>query len=191
MRNARVLITQKCNRRCDGCCNKYARIMERMVAITSLDRFAGYDVVSLTGGEPLLNPAKTLRCIDMLNWLCVGKIYVYTAIWNPRFADVAVASDGIHYSIHAPATTRDVMMFNVAQADLSGGWSGWSHRLYVDDRVKQRLPIRSRVWSRVDISPWLSEDEVFLHNGPTGLPDGEELYLLTQDGDDETIGVAP
>lgn len=117
--------------------------------------------------------------------------YTCISIWNPQFADVAVASDGIHYSVHAPATVRDVTMFDAAQADLSDGWGGWSHRLYVDRRVKQKLLIDPHVWSRVDIAPWLSEDEVFLRNGPTGLPDGEELYLLTRDGNDEIVRVTP
>lgn len=52
MRKARVLVTQKCNKSCDGCCNK-SNILDSMVTITSIDDLTCYDEIMITGGEPV------------------------------------------------------------------------------------------------------------------------------------------
>lgn len=184
MRKARVLITERCLRLCAGCCNKYERIMQQMIAVPSLEFLEdGYDIVCLTGGEPMLEPEYLLTCIEACRAYGVKFVYVYTALYVDHYFEAVIgASDGIHFTLHAPASTLDIGGLAAAQDDMLhmalAAWRPKTHRLYVDNRIVASVPIIPSAWSRVDISPWLTEEEVFRRNGPTGLPPGEELYLL-------------
>lgn len=184
LRKARVLVTEYCDRKCEGCCNKYSRIMDQMVDITSFDQIAGYDVICLTGGEPMADPIFLLRCIEAARESFIPKVYVYTALYDPTFfRSVVEKTEGIHFTLHYPASFQDIEDFEEAQNCLSSMQlldedDPRTHRLYIDRRVASSVPIIPVVWSRVDVSPWLTEEEVFKRNGPTGLPPGEQLFRL-------------
>lgn len=53
----RLLLFSSCNRTCPGCCNKQWDLDALPVATD----FRGYDMVILTGGEPMLNPGLVVQ----------------------------------------------------------------------------------------------------------------------------------
>lgn len=59
LRKARVILNWNCGRTCRLCCNDYKTIIAGRMIITTLDGFADYDEVMLTGGNPLLMKKKT------------------------------------------------------------------------------------------------------------------------------------
>lgn len=186
MRKARVLITEACNRHCDGCCNKYSRIMAQMVDLYDIECLRGCDLVCVTGGEPMMDPTHLLSVIEELRRINIPTIYVYTALYDKDFSQVVRACDGIHFTLHHSAGYDDIEGLESVQEILQQQQIDdhcmerpeKSHRLYVDTRVASGITILPHVWSRVDMSPWLTEEEVFKRNGPTGLPPDEELYRL-------------
>ena len=62
---ARVIITRKCNRKCDGCCNNYPSLMSQIQPITNIWELNRKDVseILITGGEPLLFPKEVSRLV--------------------------------------------------------------------------------------------------------------------------------
>lgn len=87
----RLLITPKCNRNCEQCCNK-GFDLDSLPRITQADQFAGYTEISLTGGEPLLEYDKVRDTIMYIreygNQSC--PINLYTAMSeHPNLVDLA------------------------------------------------------------------------------------------------------
>lgn len=75
-KDLRLLLLEKCNRNCEGCCNKDFNLKNLPIET----QFAGYENIMLTGGEPLLDPfliIKTIRIIKNQNK--EAKIILYTA----------------------------------------------------------------------------------------------------------------
>lgn len=175
-RIARLLVTEQCDRTCDGCCNTYARVMKQMRTIDSLDSLADFDEVCITGGEPMLVPNRTRECITQLRELGVPTIYLYTALWTSEFREIAEMVDGVHFTLHWPLDWKTDQEFGLVQHNLWMIGSG-SHRLYVDSRINTPVPVRPCIWSRVEMSAWLTEIDLFLRNGPTGLPPGEKMFI--------------
>lgn len=71
----RLLLTDKCNRKCDGCCNKDWNLEE----IPVCKDFSKYDLIMLTGGEPMLNIGMILSAIEEIRESTNAPIYLYTA----------------------------------------------------------------------------------------------------------------
>lgn len=73
----RLLVTSRCNRKCNGCCNNDWNLNKLPI----VKSYKKYDEIILTGGEPLLLDFMLLKLI------CLGirkendhcKIYLYTA----------------------------------------------------------------------------------------------------------------
>lgn len=59
MRKLRLLFTKDCNRDCPGCCNKDWDLDHLPVCAD----FKPYDLVMITGGEPMLYPERLLKLI--------------------------------------------------------------------------------------------------------------------------------
>lgn len=101
MNKLRLIYTTKCNRNCEGCCNKDWDI-ENLLIVSD---FSSYDEILITGGEPLLNVEQlvgSLRVMKAINKK--AKIYVYTAISLPcTFLPVLKHVDGMTLSIHEKA----------------------------------------------------------------------------------------
>ena len=62
MKKLRLLITEKCNRKCEGCCN-LDWDLQNLPVCTS---FKGYDEILLTGGEPQLEPVLILSTVEKI-----------------------------------------------------------------------------------------------------------------------------
>ena len=95
----RLLVTEECNRNCDGCCNKDYDLKNLPV----VDSFEGYDEIIITGGEPLLYK-KTVS--DVLSRIKIenksAKIILYTArTTKPTYFIILLSFiDGVTITLH-------------------------------------------------------------------------------------------
>ncbi|GAH62941.1 unnamed protein product, partial [marine sediment metagenome] len=140
-----------------------------------------YDMICVTGGEPMLNVSRTLSIIRSIRDLRFRAgldrqtIYLYTALFAEDAKWVLPWVDGIHFSLHDGADTPEIVGFHQMQ-DLLKGWSG-SARLYIDPRVKTLLSLEPPVWSRIEVKPWLED-------GKCPLPE-DDLLVLTERAEEE------
>lgn len=114
MRTLRLIVTRKCNRSCEGCCNKQNAFVESNVPkyLYLETDVTDYETIILTGGEPLLEFEKLKGVIDSIRRLNPdAKIIVYTA--NVQMKDEIIELlylvDGITITIHEQ---KDVDDFN-------------------------------------------------------------------------------
>ena len=76
MKILRLLITPKCNRNCEGCCNKDFDLKTLPIET----QFTNYKNIMLTGGEPMLDPYLIVRTIKAIrNQNNEANIILYTA----------------------------------------------------------------------------------------------------------------
>ena len=87
---ARILITEKCNRSCSGCCNNYSKIMWEAKYIDSLtDLPPVLKEIMITGGEPMLFPNKTEKIIrELKERYSSSKIYLYSALYRKNLENI-------------------------------------------------------------------------------------------------------
>lgn len=104
MKKLRLLITQKCNRSCPGCCNKQWDLNTLPIA----ENFQQYDEIYITGGETMLFQDEMLLLIQSLKTYTKAKIYVYTADISLNLLTVLKVADGITLTVH---TERDWKLF--------------------------------------------------------------------------------
>jgi hypothetical protein len=172
LKTARVITTWDCNRNCDKCCNK--NLPAEPIPCTLRD-LPGFDGVVLTGGEPLLYPEKLLdivRALRTARWIDKSdqKIFLYTALWTPHLWDLVGKLDGIHYTLHYPASDSDLIGFEHFQ-NLLREYQGSekSFRLYLEPRITEPILLYPNLWSRVEVKPWLDF---------CPLPENETLFVL-------------
>jgi hypothetical protein len=104
---ARVTMTNTCNRKCRGCCNK---LITEEPKVTKIENITGYQKVFVTGGEPMLFPDKLLQVVKKLRNQGNDKIYLYTAWPYPKkiFLKIVKYLDGVTLALH---THLDKLMF--------------------------------------------------------------------------------
>ena len=180
MKKARVIITFDCFRNCQGCCNKYGTIMKNAKSLQNITDLKNYDVVMITGGEPMLYPNKVIDLTKSLKKENPNiKVYLYTAnhknAWD--LEQVLQYVDGIQYSLHSNATGIDMDDFQCFQAQIFTWADVKSFRLYIDQSIKGTVHITPDLWQRIEIKPWLTESQL-LAQQPNGLPQEEELFIL-------------
>ena len=180
---ARVLITEDCNRGCSGCCNTYSDIMSHAQYIDNLmDLPQELGGIMITGGEPMLNPERTQRIVEELRGRYPSsKLYLYSALYHDNLENILPILDGFHYTIHEGAKEKDLVLLDSLQGLLQRhqeDWSDKSFRLYVDDRVDLPVRIVPNVWTKANVSKWMTEQEL-LEKQPDGLPAREHLYIYT------------
>ena len=170
MKTARILVTLDCNRNCSYCCNKnleqynYARVL-------SLERLNDYDEFVLSGGEPLLNPKRTINIIKYLKEeYPLTPIYLYTQTWVKGMRKILSMVDGLTYTIHHPSTKNDGLNFYCTQIGVQD--TGITARLNVMDGVDTGsivYRLDSKVWDKIRIVPVLE---------CCPLPEHEDLLVL-------------
>lgn len=171
MKKARLIVTMNCIRKCSYCCNKYEGILTKATTLSSLFPLKHYEEILITGGEPLDDPKRTLKIIEVLKALNPAvRLYLYTARYTVEMIHIMDKVDGIQFTLHEGASIADVIGFNKFQA-IAGMYPDKSFRLYMHPKVKHRIPVKPSMWSRVESKPWLTERECT-------LPEGEELFIL-------------
>lgn len=141
----RLLVTEHCDRTCKGCCNKDFELS----ALPVCEDYAGYDMILLTGGEPMLYPQKLRDIIRDIRAVTQAQLILYTAYaHNPMLLrDMLRLVDGMTLTLH---TRKDVYPFR-ALNELSKEVQGKSLRL----NVFRGIPLPEG-----DYSNWLIKQDI-------------------------------
>jgi pyruvate formate-lyase activating enzyme-like uncharacterized protein len=138
MTRARIILTWQCNRQCPYCCNDIPQIRDSFRPITLEALLTSrFDEYALTGGEPLLDPARTFRIARMLHHNRPNAIlHLYTNA--DRLTDELI--DGLDWSIF------DGISVGIHDDDPE---EAFLKNLYeLDKRVPVRLKVPERLRGR-------------------------------------------
>ena len=163
MKKLRLLMFEKCNRRCEGCCNKDWDLD----ALPTISDYSEFDMVMLTGGEPLLDCELLCKTIDNIQAQSNAIVIVYTAMIRDlnAFCRVLAKVNGITLTLHEQCDVDDFDMLceKIKPKDVVGK----SMRLNVFEDVKTRsIP-----------GYWKIKRVKWIKNCP--LPEGEVLMRLS------------
>lgn len=166
MKKLRLLVTKRCPKSCEGCCNKDWDL-DNLPIVTHFD----YDVIMITGGEPLANffinnLMDILMDIEELTSTKNRKIIIYTAIayrsWILNFCN------GMTLTIH---NNEDMLEF-----------LAWEHEY---TRYHGLKSLRLNIFKGVDLPEnktfkgWkVKKDIEWIPNCP--LPENEEFKRLKE-----------
>lgn len=154
----RLILFEDCNRNCDGCCNKDWDIKN----LPLCNDFRGYDLIMLTGGEPMLRPETIIYAIGQISLQTKAPIILYTALLEDKemLRNILHLVDGITVTLHEPEDIRPFLEFD----QYYTGNDHLSYRLNIFEGVRQ-----------VDYSPrWqVKKDITWIKDCP--LPEGEVL----------------
>ena len=160
----RLLMLEECNRRCKGCCNKDWDL----VALPKITDFSKYEIVMLTGGEPMLYPEQVVAKANEVRAQSAAEIFVYTAKVDDINAALAVlnAVDGMTVTLH---TKKDIPIFKKFDAAVKAAGLSKKLRLNVFKNV-------SKFYSPTEdtLSRWAVKDDItWIKDCP--LPEGEVM----------------
>lgn len=132
-----------------------------------MNGYTGFDIVMLTGGEPLLRPDLVLETVADVRKKSKAMIIVYTAMMHDveQFRDVLREVDGITLTLHEQQDIKDFEMLckRLTPAELAG--------------KSMRLNIFSNVSCSAIPEYWVVKDNIeWIKECP--LPDGETLERL-------------
>lgn len=161
----RLLLWEECDRRCKGCCNKDWDLG----ALPKVSDYTGFELVMLTGGEPMLRPDKVLNKVREIRAQTDAEIFVYTAKVDELVSSLVVLDhvDGMTVTLH---TKKDIPLFKkFDEAVKRVGIKGKKLRLNVFKGVsKYYTP------SEDTLSRWAVKDNItWIKDCP--LPNGEML----------------
>jgi hypothetical protein len=161
MKKLRLLVTEKCSRNCLNCCNNSWDLSELPIE----DDFSQYDMIMLTGGEPMLDLKALIDLIIKIRNKTDAPVYVYTAMVNDTTSALWVLNwvDGMTVTLHDQTDVEPFLIFNnaIQRADLEPK----SLRLNVFRGVNINLEGLAR-WKTKNNIEWiencpLPKDEVF------------------------------
>lgn len=121
MKIARVLITTRCNLSCTYCCNKIPEIQDSF-KMTTFDQFINmkYDVVNISGGEPMLEVVKLYKLLYKLKFKPNSpKRYLYTNGYIEKSNDVELLGsflDGVNIGYHNTSTFDLLSLYDWSDA---------------------------------------------------------------------------
>jgi hypothetical protein len=161
-RKLRLLTCVECNLSCPGCCNDDWDI-DNLPVCTD---FSKYDLIMLTGGEPMLFPAELMKLIQRIRENSDAKIILYTAklhdVQSLHF--IMKGLDGITVTLHEP---EDVPWFYFFAGFIHGEIESMSLRVNVFHNVSlNKIPPGWKV--KRDIH-WIKD---------CPLPEGEEFMKI-------------
>ena len=110
MKILRLLITEKCNRSCSGCCNKDWDLKTLPICTD----FTKFDKVLLTGGEPMLFPYTVRYIAHKIRKQKYMPIYLYTANVKDiqQILSVLFFIDGMTLTLHEQDDVLPFLHFN-------------------------------------------------------------------------------
>ena len=157
LKELRLFMWANCHKACLQCCNQYWDLG----ALPDCDDYSPYDVISITGGEPLLYSRTVQNVIRQIRKTSKAEIYVYTAKVDFLIDVLPVvhAADGLTVTLHDP---EDAAPFLRLADTISG-----------IDRS-----LRVNIFKGVDVpdivTGWkIKRDKVYVANAP--LPVSETL----------------
>ena len=134
MNKLRLLLFEECDRHCAGCCNDDWDLSK----LPRVDSYAGYDSISITGGEPLLEPSLVTAVVWRIRKETQCPLYLYTAKISDVdvFLDMLSEVDGICLALHDP---EDVGAVNHC-CFIKGGIDSRHSRNVYNASVSEALP---------------------------------------------------
>lgn len=159
----RLLVTRKCNRSCEGCCNNDWDLMD----LPTIDSFEGYDEILITGGEPLLYLKKLRDLILNIKKVTDTPIYIYTALIVAIPALLHLPIDGYTVTLH---DKDDLDKFETLEKHIilnRGEYNKKSMRLNIFKGIEPDIQYKN--WK-------IKKDMVWIKDCP--IPDGEEFKRL-------------
>jgi organic radical activating enzyme len=155
MKVLRLITTYDCPKNCPGCCNKQEQF--NPVNIPVWDRgLDDYDMIILTGGEPLMYPYSTMNIIERIRFQKPEiKIILYTAKMNDidMIENILGHIDGITITLHDQHDVDDFRRLNFRLL---------SRRRWIQDNNKTlRLNIfRGVSLLLINPHPWKIKDDI-------------------------------
>lgn len=166
MNKLRLIVTSKCNRTCEGCCNKDYDLE----SLPIVESYEGYEIIMLSGGEPMLYPEKLEALIkEIREQNSTAKIYLYTALVDNVAASLTILElvDGLTLTLH---DERDINPF-------------YEFSFCITLNSVNTKTLRLNVFSGITTgynnyhNKWIIKDNMeWIKNCP--LPDGEVLMQL-------------
>ena len=106
----RLLVSDKCNRACPGCCNNDWDLK----SLPTVENFKNFSEILLTGGEPMLSPQRIRTLITEIRKENNCPIYIYTAKVDDlqEILSVLFFSDGITLTLHDQSDVFSFWMLN-------------------------------------------------------------------------------
>jgi pyruvate-formate lyase-activating enzyme len=100
MNKLRLVMFEECNRSCEGCCNNDWDLS----GLDIVGGYAGYDLVMLTGGEPMLKPKLIVGTVEKIRATSNALVYLYTAKSKRAMDLIAMLHilDGVTLTLHEP-----------------------------------------------------------------------------------------
>lgn len=145
MKKLRLLLFEKCNRACVGCCNKGFDLK----ALPVCPNLEGWDEVNLTGGEPMLDPQLVIDTAWSVPTPTTVNLYTAKVDDLPAVLEVMRFLNGLCVTLHEQ---RDVEPFLRLNENLQASEGFWSLRLNVFKGVT--LP------PETDLSRWKVKDGI-------------------------------
>lgn len=151
----RLLLFEECNRNCAGCCNHDWDLKSLPVCTD----YRPYDLIMLTGGEPMLHPDIVREAIERIRQQTAVPIYLYTAMVE-GLDDLLPMLDGVTLTLHSPKDVAPFYHFDMTAKNVHG--------------KKLRLNIFEEVGSLSCHTWWKVKDRItWIKDCP--LPEGEVL----------------
>lgn len=112
MKILRLLLFEDCNRNCAGCCNKDWDLK----ALPVCKSFSGFDMIILTGGEPMLRPEVIRETVQRIRRANKCPIYLYTAKVDDTLRSLGVLGlvDGMTVTLHTSSDRKAFIRFSGA-----------------------------------------------------------------------------
>lgn len=174
MKKARIIVTEKCNRNCEGCYNKDWKY-EPPIELEDFNILEEYDEIIITGGEPLLYPTQLQTFLSTLwkkDTLSEKKFYLYSADCTKilELIDIITLLDGLTFTIHSEEDIKPFLQFNRILLFLKEEMlEDISLRLYIFDNLQTKFPL-------IDLSLWKVKNVSWIKDCP--LPEEETLFIL-------------
>jgi len=161
-RKLRLVLFEECHRRCSGCCNNDFDLPGLPVC----DSYKDYELIMLTGGEPMLHPEKIAQAINRIRQETAAPIILYTALTVDKevLSILLDEIDGITVTLHDNSDVKPFLDFDDYYV---GAWgSSKTYRLNVFNGVEIDLGDVKGKWKVKPGIEWIKD---------CPLPEGEVL----------------
>lgn len=165
MRYLRLLVTKNCDRNCKGCCNKDWDLDNLPIV-----KDYNYDLIMITGGEPMLYFIKLIKLIKNIQENNNAKIILYTANLNVINISYILYRylAGITLTLHRQKDIERFKLLNNVLL-LDSEYKNKSLRLNIFEGIE--------LSKNIDLSLWEVKNNIkWIKNCP--LPKNEEFKRL-------------
>jgi len=150
MPKARVIVTEQCTRHCALCSNRFTSALAAMVPLRDVTELLDCTEISITGGEPLLVPARVGRLLARIysrRDFITPEIWLYTSIYRPGLIGLLPLLDGVQFTIHADANEQDIADLKATEETL------WKHPDKKNRNNRLKIEVGAGQLPNFDIDP--------------------------------------